>query len=288
LAVTWTDWIQFVLLLTGVVLIGLPIAVGNGGTPAKLMQQLPPSYFDIGAWGWSAILAMVVSMSLSFFTAMDSYTRCFAARSPAAARRGALVAVLFMLPIAVAATWMGMTAAVLFPGIESGDNVLTRFVLELFPTGLKGVMLVGILAAIMSTADICILTASANVTRDVCQRFLKPDLAQGQMLRLGTVSSFAAGGLATLLAWKMQDVLDILLLAFTLNSAALFLPTVAAVYGKRASAGAAFWSIGLSLVTVIAWHLAGSMGLGGWFEIEALWPGLLVSALTFYGLNRQS
>ncbi|HLF30629.1 MAG TPA: hypothetical protein VI566_06320, partial [Xanthomonadales bacterium] len=47
LAVTWTDWIQFVLLLTGVVLIGLPIAVGNGGTPAKLMQQLPPSYFDI-------------------------------------------------------------------------------------------------------------------------------------------------------------------------------------------------------------------------------------------------
>lgn len=285
LAVTWTDWVQFVLLLIGIVLIGLPIAILNGGTPGNLAAHLPASHFDIGAWGWPTIMAMVVSMSLSFFTAMDSYTRCFAARDPAVARRGALMAVLFMFPIAVAATWMGLTAGVLFPGIESGDDVLTHFVMELFPTGLKGLMLVGILAAIMSTADICILTASANVTRDVWQRFIRPGMPQGQMMRIGTLASLAAGALATLLAWKMQNVLDILLLAFTLNSAALFLPTVMAVFGKRASSTAAFWSIGLSLLTVIAWHGAGSMGAGGWFSIDPLWPGLLVSALTFGGLN---
>jgi SSS family solute:Na+ symporter len=290
LAVTWTDWVQFVLLLIGIVLIGLPIAILNGGTPANLAAHLPASHFDIGAWGWPTITAMVVSMSLSFFTAMDSYTRCFAARNPVVARRGALMAVLFMFPIAVAATWMGLTAGVLFPGIESGDDVLTRFVLELFPTGLKGLMLVGILAAIMSTADICILTASANVTRDVWQRYIRPGMEQGQMVRMGTFASLAAGVLATLLAWKMQSVLDILLLAFTLNSAALFLPTLAAVFGKRASSSAAFWSISLSLLTVIAWHIAGSMRAGNtewgaWFSIEPLWPGLLVSALTFGGLD---
>ncbi|MGH8035837.1 MAG: sodium:solute symporter family protein, partial [Lysobacterales bacterium] len=61
LAVTWTDWVQFVLLLTGIVLIGLPIAILNGGAPANLSAHLPTSHFNIGAWGWPTIFAMVVS-----------------------------------------------------------------------------------------------------------------------------------------------------------------------------------------------------------------------------------
>lgn len=284
LAVAWTDWVQFVLLLTGVVLVGIPIAVEHTGSPAALTAELPASYLDPGAWGWSSIAALVVSITLSFFTAMDSYTRSFAARDASAARRGALLAVVFMLPIAVAATWLGMSAAVLFPGIENSDSVLTAFVVELFPTGLKGLMLVGILAAIMSSADICILTASANVTRDIYQRFIDPDLSPQRMLRLGGWASFGVGVFAALLAWKMQDVLDILLLAFTLNSAALFLPTVAAIAGFRVDSGTAFWSICLAFGTVLLWYLGGALSWGPWFGIEPLWPGLIVAAVSFFSL----
>jgi solute:Na+ symporter, SSS family len=282
LAVAWTDWVQFILLLVGVVLIGVPIAIEQTGSPANLTAQLPPSYLDLGAWGWSAIGALVVSIVLSFFTAMDSYTRSFAARDADSARNGALLAVVFMLPIAIAATWLGMSAAIVFPGIENSDSVLTTFVVELFPTGLKGLMLVGILAAIMSSADICILTASANVTRDIYQRFVVPDLPQQRMLRTGSFASLGVGVLAALLAWKMQNVLDILLLAFTLNSAALFLPTFAAVIGIRVDAASAFWSICLSFGTVVIWYIAGALDAGRWFEIEPLWPGLAVASISFF------
>lgn len=285
LAVAWTDWVQFVLLLIGVVLIGVPIAYQQTGSPFELAAQLPASYLDPVSSGWSYVLAMVVSITLTFFTAMDSFTRSFAARSGRAARRGALLAVVFMLPIAIAATWLGMSAAILFPGIENADSVLTTFVVELFPTGLKGLVLVGILAAIMSSADICILTASANVTRDVYQRFVEPDLTQRRMLRIGTWSSLAVGALAALLAWQMQNVLDILLLAFTLNSAALFLPTVAAIAGFRVDPTSAFWSICLSLATVVGWYLGGALEWAPWFEIEPLWPGLAVAVVTFFGFQ---
>jgi len=284
LAVVWTDWVQFILLITGICLIGLPLAIQQTGGPAELVEQLPPEYFQLGTWGWPAIIALVVSISLSFFTAMDSYTRSFAAKNAQAARRGALLAVLFMLPIAVAAVWMGMSAQLLFPGIEQPDTVLTTFIVELFPAGLKGLMLVGVLAAVMSSADICILTASANVTRDVYQRFVDPNIAPRKMLRLGSFASLGIGILATLLAWKMQSVLDILLLAFTLNSAALFLPTVVALAGRKVHSSAAFWSIFLSFSTVIVWYVGGSLEWGGWFGIDALWPGLLVSVLTFTAL----
>jgi SSS family solute:Na+ symporter len=284
LAVAWTDWVQLILLLIGVLLIGLPIAIQQTGPFEQLTAQLPESYRDLGAWGWPALTAVVVSVVLSFFTSMDNYSRSFAARSVRAARNGALLAVVFVLPLAVAATWMGMTTAVLFPGIENSDDALTTFVLQMFPAGFKGLMLVGILAAIMSTADICILTASANLTNDVYQRYVNPDISQRSMLRLGMVASLAIGLLSAFLAWKMQDVLDILLLGFTLNSAAVILPSIAALYAWKVQADAAFWSICLSFLTILGWYACASFELAPVFAIEPLWPGLVVAGISFFGL----
>lgn len=285
LAVAWTDWVQFVLLVIGVCLIGLPIAIQSTGGPADLAAALPDEFFRLGTWGWPAIGALVVSITLSFFTAGDNYTRCFAARNPATARRGTMLATLFMAPLAVAAVWMGMSASISIPGIEQPDMVLTAFVVEHFPAGLKGLMLVGILAAVMSTADICILTASANLTRDIYQRFLNPSISSQGMLRLGTFASLAIGLLAMLMAWKMRSVLDILLLAFTLSSAALFLPSIMAIFQRRLHPDSAFWSILLALSTVILWYLGGSLSWGSWFGIEPLWPGLAVSAVTAIAMS---
>jgi SSS family solute:Na+ symporter len=97
------------------------------------------------------------------------------------------------------------------------------------------------------------------------------------MLKVGMLAALGAGLLGMLMAWKMRDVIDILQLGFTINSAALFLPTVAAIYWNRVSASAAFWSSSLSLATVIGWRLAADAGAGGVFAIDPLWPGLLVS-----------
>jgi len=288
LAVAWTDWVQLVLLLVGVLLIGMPIAIQQTGSYGELTAQLPASYTDVGAWGWSAILALVISIILSFFTSMDCYTRTFAARNVKAARNGALLAVVFMLPLAVAAAWMGMTTAVLFPGIVDSNDALTTFVLEMFPPGLKGLMLVGVLAAIMSSADICILTASANFTRDVYQRFYDPEISQQRMLRLGMLASLCIGILSAVLAWKMQNVLDILGLAFTLNSAAVILPTLAAVYAWRVDAHTAFWSICLSFATILVWYACASLDVAPLFSVEPLWPGLLVAVVSFFGLAWQN
>jgi Na+/pantothenate symporter len=89
------------------------------------------------------------------------------------------------------------------------------------------------------------------------------------------------GLLATLLAWKMQNIIDILLLAFTITSAALFAPTIAALIWKKTDSAAAFWSIMLSLSTVIVWKVAVTYDAGDIFAIDPLWPGLAVSFLTF-------
>ena len=191
------------------------------------------------------------------------FFRSYSARDSAAARTGALLSIGLVLPVALAVAWLGLASAVLYPGHASGGGILIKFVLEAFPAGLKGLMVIGILSATMSVASICVITASANYTRDIHQRYIQPGISRPAMLRLGTLASVGAGLVAMLIAWKMRDIIDILQLGFTINAAALFLPTIAAIYWDRVPASAAFWSSSLSLATVIGWRVAADAGLGG-------------------------
>jgi SSS family solute:Na+ symporter len=138
-------------------------------------------------------------------------------------------------------------------------------------------MLVALLAALMSTADICILTATANLSHDVYKRYVNPDVEPRRIFRLSMGLSVLIGAVAALMAWGMQDIINILLVAFTINSAALFLPTLGAIYRLPLSREAAFWSMTLSLATVIGWYFAAMLDLAPLFEIDPLWPGLAVS-----------
>ena len=154
-------------------------------------------------------------------------------------------------------------------------------IIDVFPVGLKGLLLVGLLAALMSSADICILTAAANGSRDIYQRYMNPDVEPKKLFRISMVLAATVGIGAALLAWQMQDVVGILLLAFTVNAAALFLPTIAMVTLKKVRASAAFWSISLVLVTVVAWYGASMMKIAPVFQYDPLWPGLIVSMVVF-------
>jgi SSS family solute:Na+ symporter len=285
LAVAYTDYVQFTLLFVGIVVVGIPVAILHGGTPAALATQLPTGHFSPTNWGVATMLAMSVSLPMSFFVGMDNFTRTFAAKDETAAKHGTLLAALFLLPLAVGTVWLGLTAALLYPGIEDSGDILSRLVMDIFPVGLKGLMLIGILAALMSTADICILTAAANGSRDIYQRYLNPDVEPQKLFRISMILAALVGVASALMAWRMQDVVDILLVAFTINAAGLFVPTVAMVYAKRVNSSAAFWSIALTLITVIAWYAASGMNIAPIFDLDPLWPGLFVSIVGFFGIS---
>jgi SSS family solute:Na+ symporter len=149
-------------------------------------------------------------------------------------------------------------------------------------------MLVGILAALMSTADICILTAAANGSRDIYQRFFNPDVAPGKLFRLSIILAAVIGAAAGVMAWQMRDIIGILLIAFTILTAALFVPTIALVSSGNISKSAAFWSASLALTTVIGWYAASALELAAVFSIDPLWPGLIVSITVFFGVSLAS
>ena len=50
LAVTYTDWVQITLLLVGVVIVGIPISIANGGTLEAFTTSLPAGHFNPVGW----------------------------------------------------------------------------------------------------------------------------------------------------------------------------------------------------------------------------------------------
>ncbi|MDD3311225.1 sodium:solute symporter family protein [Pseudodesulfovibrio sp.] len=282
-AVEKTDRFQTLLVIIGVSGVAVPLTWHSLGDVSRLSTELPTGFFNFGAWGWGAILAMFISMVLTFFTSMDSYTRCYAARTARAARNGTLLAALIVLCISVSICFLGMSARLIIPAGEDGTSTLIRLIIHIFPVGVKGLMLVAILSAIMSTADTCILCASANLTRDIYQRFINPGAHQAKVMRLSIASSILVGVIGALVGWYSKSIINLLIMAFTINSAGLFLPTMGVLFWRRASSTAAFWSISVALVTVIGWYLARSaFPESALFSIDPVWPGLLASALFFF------
>lgn len=281
LAVTYTDIAQMLLLVLGVVVLAVPCASHVMRTESLSFQTLPATYFDVGAWGWPTIIALGLSTVFSFFTSMDSYTKIFSARDDKAAWSGTMMAAVGCLLIAVASTYLGLVARVAVPGLENGSGCLAALVLQKFPVGITGLVIVAILAAIMSTGDVCVLTVSSNVTRDIYQRYINPKAGDKRLMTISIASSLVFGGIAALFAWYEQDIVDVLFIAFTINSAGLFLPTICGLFWKRSNSNAAFASVLTSLVIVVVWFVGGMVSDAALFQIDALWPAFFTSAAVY-------
>lgn len=281
IAVAITGVAQALIIVLTLSLLMAPFLVVKAGGLANIYQTLPPAYFDFGSWGWGRVLGLTVTIILTFYTSMDSYTRCFASKNAAAARKGTLFAAGLVGVVAVSTITIGLAAKVLSPDLPEGTSIMNAM-MGLLPEGVKGLILIGLIAAIMSTGSVCLLVASANLTHDAYKRFINPKASPHSLVIFGGVSAVLVGGLAVYLAISRQDIIDVLYIAFTVNSAGLFIPTLAALAWKKGGAAAGTWAVGLSLLTVMFWYL----GQNIWpdsalFAIDPVWPGLAVSSLVF-------
>jgi SSS family solute:Na+ symporter len=95
--------------------------------------------------------------------------RVLGARSIAHARWGALFAGFLKLPVLYLMVLPGVMAAMFLPDLENSDMVFPALVSTLLPPGLAGLVIAGLLAAIMSSIDSTLNSAAALLTMDFMQ-----------------------------------------------------------------------------------------------------------------------
>lgn len=168
----YTDGLHFwamVVTLTAIVVVeavqhggpgGLVSALRADGRWTRLMDPYAfagPSFVWLGI-GTGALLGL---------PAMENWQRVDAARDDRAARRafawsGVLNALFFAAAIAI-----GLVAAATLPADTPSNLVLFRLIDRSLPAGLRGLAIVGLFAALMSTANTMLMVAVAVLLSDV-------------------------------------------------------------------------------------------------------------------------
>ncbi len=263
-----TNVINVTLIYIGVVLgafLCFSTALDKVGGLEELKQYLagldPPNpCFGLGALGMPLVMAWFLIMIVTALGTQAVVQISFAAKSPDAAKRGFLLGGLIILPVGFISAIIGISAAVVHPGLTDTAEALPRMVLALNPY-LAGLILAGLWAADVSTACGLLLGSSTLVVGDIIKRFMARNMAErtewwisrGAVLVL-SVFTFA------LALFVSKDILGALTAGLTLNSAYALITLMTLFCPKLCRKGSAVCTLAFSM-----------LAFGSWFLLPAEW-----------------
>jgi len=148
----------------------------------------------------------------------------------------------------------GLTAIVLFPGLDNPDHAFGSLARVLLPTGLVGLLLASVLAAVQSSCDAFMVTASGIFTRNIYSVYFAKKRSESHYLFVGrTVSLFiVAGGLA--FAFFLPGVIKALELFWQLP-ALMGIPFWLGIFWRRANPASVWVSFLAAATTFIVMEM---------------------------------
>lgn len=176
------------------------------------------------------------------------------------------------------ATGVGMLSRLYLPDLNNLDPelALPRMALELLPPALVGLILAGIFAATMSTADSLVLSCSAAMTHDLAEERLESPLA---MKAATAITTLVALGLALS---GSRSVFSLVILSWS-TLASAFGPLLILLAMKRRVSEPVAIGLMLSGITIaLAWRF----WLGWHTSIYEGLPGMVVPFMFGWALSR--
>jgi solute:Na+ symporter, SSS family len=247
-AVVYTDAIQAVLLLVGSLVISVIAfnqvgswdAVVAGVSPDKLSLIRPASDPNMP---WPVLLTGLPLLGVYFWCSNQFMVqRALGSKSLDHGRWGSLFAGLLKIPVLFIMVLPGTFAIILYPALENADMVFPTMLFDLLPSGIRGLMLVALVAAIMSSIDSTLNAVSTMVTMDFAKK-LRPQTTEKGLVTIGRVATVTVMVLGALWAPQIArfenlwDYLQEVLAYMTPPIVACFL---VGVFWKRANAHGAF------------------------------------------------
>ncbi|MBI2608853.1 MAG: sodium:solute symporter family protein [Deltaproteobacteria bacterium] len=288
--VVYTDFLQFILMCVGVALMMIFSVTQLGGWD-YLVKNLPETHFTLlGTWPKEyspSIQNIIIWGFIAMITLVDPnfYQRCWAAKSPKVARNGVLLSIFFWCLFDICTSFIGMYARAKIPDLPDGKMAFPLLADQLLPLGLKGLFFTGMLATVMSTIDSFAFVAATSLSNDVYKRYWYPEASDKHMLfatKIGVLITFV---LAFAIAHTTGSIKLLWKIFGSIGSASLLVPLLTGIFRKtKAPNSAGVASMVFGFTTVVVWMGIGKFELLPYtifYEIEALYPGLLLSGLSY-------
>lgn len=254
-AVAYTDVLQAVVLITGSTAIFFGVMNRIDWQWSAGLAQLPENHLslirplDDTTLPWAGTLLGVPILGFYFWSTNQFIAqRLLGAKSITHARWGAIFAgFLKLIPLYIMIL-PGAFALLLYPDLSDPDLVFPTLIVDLLPSGIVGLVLAGLIAAVMSSVDSSLNSASTLVTLDFVERRGR-ELSPDRAALIGRLVTFGFMILAALWAPLIQFFPG--LWAYLQSVLGYSVPPVAAVFlagvlSRRVHANGAFWSLALT------------------------------------------
>ena len=301
LAVSTTDLVQSIFMTIALVIIvffGINQAGGMGAVMSN--ARALPGYLNVtqgydaatgtaGSFGFFSIVS-TLAWGLGYFGMPHILLRFMGIRNEeelVLSRRIAFVWVVLSMGIAVFIGVIGYSVSVtgkipmLTTSSESETviiqmaNLMSQhgFIFALF----AGIILSGILAATMSTADSQLLAAASSVSQDLVQEFMGIKLTTRQQMRAARFTVIGIACIAVILAWNPNSsVFRVVSFAWAGFGAAFGPQMLLALFWRRSNRQGAIAGMAAGAIMIFVWKFL-IAPIGGWLAIYELLPAFLIS-----------
>ena len=279
-SVAWTDAIQSVLILAGIVVLFLAGLHYVGGLDV-VVEETPDHLLSLyGAMSPMETLNYFIIFGPFYIVWQTTWQRLAAARTEKTAVRSVSVGYLVCGLIAVFSLGIGVIARLVLPADTDPDLVYTDFLTTILHPSIGGFLMISVFAAVLTGATSFLLSGATNVSKDIYQGWIQPDASDKKVL---LVSRLAVAGMALaglLVALFISDIIVIYTYALSLSAVTMVMPVLAAMFWKRATkTGVIVSSVG-ALVFAFVWAFVGQP-----FGIHEVIPGLALSLILPVGVS---
>lgn len=262
------------MLVTCIVIVSAPVLLHSAGGWEGVRRSLPASHFQVlGDLSLSQALGFTLPTMLLMIGNQGMYQKFFSARSERDAKyavSGWIVGTLILETLIIMVAVIGSAR---FHPDNPREIIPTTARLGLPPL-LGALLLGGVFAKIISTANNYLFSPASNIIHDVYQRFINPHASERKNLLVSRLVVVGLGIFALLQAAQFESILRAALYAYTVYGAAVTPAVMAVFFWKRTTTAGAICSIALGTVITVAWNLANVQWM------DAVYPALAVSLLS--------
>jgi SSS family solute:Na+ symporter/sodium/proline symporter len=275
-------------LVTLTVIVAVPVMLSRAGGWQAVHAALPASHFrPLGNLSFLQGLQLLLPTMLLLIGNQGMYQKFFSARS----ERDAKTAVYGWIVGTVVLETLLVTLAVIASAVLKTDKpreIIPLAARDSLPPVLGAILLGGVFAKVISTANNYLFSPATNLIHDVYERFINPNATQRQILLVSRMVVVILGFFALLQATQFESVLEASLYAYTIYGAAITPSVLAVFFWKRTTAQAAVVSILMGTVVTVVWkqlqhHAPQALPVDP--SLDAIYPALLFSMASLIGIS---
>jgi len=278
LAVCWTDFIQGIIMFLGIIIVPVLAIQSLGGLGSVVSQvgQIDAGFNDILTNTSLLGIISLMAWGLGYFGQPHILARFMAVRNPRDVPKAQMVAMFWVVLAMYGALFTGYAGVAYFADapLDNPETVFLQFTQVLTNPWLGGILLAGVLAAIMSTVDSQLLVCSSVISEDFYKGILKPSAGDRELVHLGRISVIIIAFIATLLASNPETrILALVAYAWAGFGAAFGPVIILSLFWHRITRNGAAAGIVVGALTVIIWKQLS----GGLFDVYEILPGFIFS-----------